>query len=173
MKDPDPIYGKCKECGSRTINYTCVNCLKAQRDAALAQVEKLKKALHVIIGIGEISEGNPTEGYNDTMRVHDCMLIAREAVNDPAKSATGEYRMHGYGILVCLCPIERLKPGDRVTRIRPGEPWDGELLEIVTSEWSEEARRSNANICCYMVRAVKDGLLSYAMPDELVAHKVN
>lgn len=80
--------------------------------------------------------------------------------------------MHGDG--GCGCPTERLKVNDLCKVIRPGEPWDGELVEIVISEWSEEAKRTMANTCCYQVLTVKNGLLWYAMPHELervAAHK--
>lgn len=79
--------------------------------------------------------------------------------------------MHGDGS-PCQCPTERFKPGDRVRLVRPGTPWDGDILEIVIGEWSEEAHRSNANTCCYLVRT-EQGHSTYVMPDEieLVAQK--
>jgi hypothetical protein len=77
-----------------------------------------------------------------------------------------EGKLHGDGSQ-CRCPTERFKPGDRVRVIRPGDPFHGELLEIVISEWPEEAKRSKANTCCYQVRTIEHGHLTYMMPDEL------
>ena len=72
--------------------------------------------------------------------------------------------MHGDG---CACPAERMRLGDHAKVIRPGEPWHGDLVEILIADWPNSAREAKANICCYLVRGVTDGLKWYAMPGEL------